>query len=138
MASSRNWLRVTPGPRRFYAAMPRALRLVGYVEGLLATRPVRALLRRLVERGQPGPSDAQRARAKTVLWGEVRDAQGHVARALLTVPEGYTLTGMTALDIAQRILAGEVEPGYRTPAMVDGPDYILGFEGVTREDLPAA
>lgn len=122
------------GDITFYAAMPRALKVTGFIEGALGTRPVQALLKRLVDRRGRGPTVSERAGATTTLWGEVRDAAGQTAEALLTVPEGYTLTAQTSLDIAKRVVAGEVEPGYRTPAMVYGADYILGFEGVERRD----
>jgi short subunit dehydrogenase-like uncharacterized protein len=118
----------------FYAALPRAMRVTGFIERALGARPVQALLKRLVQRRGRGPTAAARVGATTTLWGEVRDAAGHTAEALLTVPEGYTLTAQTSLDIAKRVVAGEVEAGYRTPAMVFGPDYILGFEGVVRRD----
>ena len=58
-------------------------------------------------------------------------------RTRLTTPEGYTLTARTSLDAAVRVAAGEVEPGFRTPSLAFGPDYIMGFEGVTREELNA-
>ena len=49
--------------------------------------------------------------------------------------EGYTLTALTAFDAAKRVAAGEVETGFQTPSCAFGPDYILSFDGVTRDDL---
>jgi hypothetical protein len=34
-----------------------------------------------------------------------------------------------------RVAAGEVETGFQTPSCAFGPDYILSFDGVTRDDL---
>jgi hypothetical protein len=34
-----------------------------------------------------------------------------------------------------RVLAGDLEPGFQTPARVYGPDFLTSFEGVVREDL---
>jgi short subunit dehydrogenase-like uncharacterized protein len=56
-------------------------------------------------------------------------------RSRLTLPNAYTLTAWTALAIARRVLAGELRPGYATPAGVYGPDFILTFAGVTRVDV---
>ena len=42
---------------------------------------------------------------------------------------------MTALEIALRIDRGEVAPGYHTPSSAFGPDFIMGFPGVSRRDL---
>ena len=36
-----------------------------------------------------------------------------------------------------RVAAGDVKPGFQTPSLAFGPDYILGFERVTREELNA-
>jgi len=44
---------------------------------------------------------------------------------------------MTAWDIARRTAQeNAAQPGFRTPSMVFGADYILGFAGCTRRDLP--
>ena len=51
--------------------------------------------------------------------------------------EGYTLTAMTALEIAKRVTSGEFKPGFQTPSLMFGPDFILGFDGVRREELNA-
>ena len=42
---------------------------------------------------------------------------------------------MTGLDIARRVLAGEVKTGFQTPSLAFGPDYITGIEGCVMEDL---
>jgi short subunit dehydrogenase-like uncharacterized protein len=84
-----------------------------------------------------GPDDAARQSGRTVLVGVVRNEKGETARCLLRTPEAYTLTAMTALDIANRVAAGAFEAGFQTPSLAFGADYILGFEGVTREDLDA-
>jgi short subunit dehydrogenase-like uncharacterized protein len=55
--------------------------------------------------------------------------------ARLSTPESYELTSMTAVDLATRALRGELTAGFQTPARACGPDYILRFPGVTREDV---
>ena len=49
--------------------------------------------------------------------------------------EGYTLTALTALNIAEKILSGNFCAGFQTPAKCYGADLILELEGVTREDI---
>jgi short subunit dehydrogenase-like uncharacterized protein len=58
-------------------------------------------------------------------------------RTRLRTPEGYTLTAQTGLAIAKRVLDGEFKAGFQTPSRVYGADFILGFDGVSREDLNA-
>ena len=41
----------------------------------------------------------------------------------------------TAFDAASRVAAGEDKPGFQTPSLAFGADYILDFDGVTREDV---
>ncbi len=69
--------------------------------------------------------------------GVARNAKGEAVRTRLKTPEGYTLTARTSLDAAVRVAAGELKPGFQTPSLALGPDYVMGFEGVTREDLNA-
>ena len=66
---------------------------------------------------------------------EAQDARGRSVRARLRTPEAYQLTALTATAIAQRVLAGDLEIGFQTPARVYGSDFVLSFAGVTREDI---
>ena len=82
-----------------------------------------------------GPSEAARRAGRAVLVGEARNRRGETVRSRLRTPEGYALTALTAFDAARRVAAGEVKPGFQTPSLAFGADYILVFDGVTREDL---
>lgn len=113
----------------------RGLRLSRFVAPLLATAPAQALMRRAIDRRPAGPDEAQRARTLSRLWGEAQDANGTVATARLVAPEGYTLTSLTAVAAAERCLAGGVGIGFQTPSRAFGADFVLGFEGVQREDV---
>ena len=64
----------------------------------------------------------------------MKNARGDVARAYLKTPEGYTLTALTALAIAQRVRDGDARPGFQTPSRVFGADFVLEFSGVERRD----
>lgn len=114
---------------------PALLRLGRPALGLLGAGPVRRLARRLVDAGPPGPTAEQRARARSYLWGEVRDAHGGVARARLETPDGYDLTADAALTVATRVLGGVAAPGFQTPSRLLGADFVLSLHGVSRTDL---
>ncbi|NTU84136.1 MAG: NAD(P)H-binding protein [Chloroflexales bacterium] len=122
-----------------YAYMPSPviamLRLGGGLVPILGARAVQELLGGLVRRQPAGPSDEERARALTLLWGEVSDDQGRRVVARLRTPETYTLTAMTAVLIAEKVLSGQWAAGFQTPSRVYGPDLILEVEGVERVDL---
>jgi short subunit dehydrogenase-like uncharacterized protein len=92
-------------------------------------------LKKRIEQQPEGPTDAERAQGYSVLYGEAKGPNGEIVRSLLRTPEGYTLTAMTGLEIVRRVLAGEAKPGFQTPSLVFGPDFITEFEGCTRQDL---
>jgi len=49
--------------------------------------------------------------------------------------EGYQLTAQTALSAARSVLSGRVKPGFQTPSLAFGADFILEIEDVSREDV---
>ena len=104
-----------------------------YVGWLLATGPVQKVLQGIIPPG--GPSDKEREKGKTFLWGEAWDDEGNRVEARQEGLEGYTLTALTALNISEKILAGNFCAGFQTPAKCYGADLILEIEGVTREDV---
>ena len=69
------------------------------------------------------------------MWGQARDDGGASVTARLEGPEGYAFTVLTALLAVERVLAGQVEPGFQTPSLAFGPDFVLEIAGVTRSDL---
>jgi len=101
----------------------------------LGAGAARRFLRWLIRRGPAGPSEEERARGHSLLWGEVSDAAGRIAISRLRVPEAYTLTAATAVLIAEKVLVGQAPPGFQTPALAYGPDLILEIAGVERTDL---
>lgn len=114
----------------------RMMRLARPFLPLLATGIVQRMLKARINARTPGPSAERRSGAQSRLWGEAVDADGTVVRSRLRAPDGYTLTAMTAVEAAGRVLAGGVATGFRTPSTAFGADFILGVEGTSREDLP--
>ena len=121
-----------------YLAVPDALARMGGVvrlSGPMLQWPiVKAALRRAVESLPDGPDEAALAAGFSVLWGEVTDDAGRRAVSRLRTPHTYLLTALAALAIVEHVLAGDVHPGYQTPASAYGPNLILGIEGIIRVD----
>jgi short subunit dehydrogenase-like uncharacterized protein len=111
----------------------KLLKLSRYLGWLLATAPVQNILQKQIPAG--GPSDEERAKGKTYLWGEATDDAGNKVESRQTGPEGYTLTALTALAIAEKILDGNFCAGFQTPAKCYGADLILEIQGVGRQDV---
>ncbi|RMD75486.1 MAG: hypothetical protein D6818_01595 [Bacteroidetes bacterium] len=122
-----------------YMAVPpaqyRYVRLMRWFGWLLRQRWVKRLLQRQIDAKLVGPSDEERARGRSYVWGRVRNAAGDECAARLETLEGYTLTAISSILIAQKVLAGNFKPGFQTPAMAYGPDLILEIPDTKREDL---
>jgi short subunit dehydrogenase-like uncharacterized protein len=98
-----------------------------YLGPLFRLPPVRTMLEQQAEGWVTDPSSAERAsrRVQIVVEGETASGQRHSLCA--TTPEAYTLTARTSVAIAKRVLAGDVEPGFQTPARLFGSDFIWQF-----------
>ena len=106
-----------------------------FVKSFLGLDPMQSILRSKVDRLPEGPSEADRLAGQAVLVGQARNDQGQTVRSRMRTPEGYSLTAASAFDVARRVAAGDIKPGFQTPSRVFGADYILRFDGVTCEDL---
>jgi short subunit dehydrogenase-like uncharacterized protein len=122
-----------------YAAIPakvrRMMKLTRAFGWLLGTAPVQRFLKKRIKNQPPGPSEEERTKGKSFVWGEVEDEAGSRAVSRLSGPEGYTLTALTALRIVGHVTGGKFSAGFQTPSKAYGPDLILEIEGVKREDL---
>ncbi|HSB36444.1 MAG TPA: saccharopine dehydrogenase NADP-binding domain-containing protein [Thermoanaerobaculia bacterium] len=91
---------------------------------------VQDFLKARVERNVVGPTEEERRRERSFLWGRVstRNAEREVTGTLET-PEGYALTALTAVACAEKVLAGEVKPGAWTPSQAFGARFIETIPG---------
>ncbi len=114
------------------STIARARRL-RWLRPLLGTGVVQRFLKRRVERSVRGPSATARDASQTHVWGEASDALGNRVALRLRTPNGYALTATAATGIVQHFLSGSpVEPGYRTPSQIMGPEYVMTLPGVER------
>ena len=122
-----------------YAAIPQKVRRMMKISRslgwLLGSSAVQRFLKKRIQNQPPGPSERERERGASFVWGEVKDDFGNVAVSRLRGPEGYKLTALTALQIMQHVLAGEFSAGFQTPSKAYGADLILEIEGIERTDL---
>jgi short subunit dehydrogenase-like uncharacterized protein len=111
----------------------RILKLQGLFNWLLRTNFIRRIIKRRIDKRLPGPTDEQRSKALSLIWGQAKNLKGETATARMTCPDGYTLTMQTILLITQKVLQGNFKPGYQTPASVYGEDLIMEAPNVKRE-----
>ncbi len=115
----------------------RMMKMPFLLKAFLGLPFMQAFLKRQIDKQPEGPTDDQRRKSEAILIGVARNAKGDTVRSRLRTPEGYTLTAATGLAIAKRAAAGDVKVGFQTPSLAYGADFILGFDGVRREDLNA-
>ncbi len=122
-----------------YMVFPeRMLRMVPILRsfvGLAGSPFVKRLLNWAVLKSPAGPTEEQRQTGHSRLMGIAGNATGQQVLSRLETPNGYLLTALTSVAIVERVLKGEFTPGFQTPAMAYGPDFIMEFEGVRRIDL---
>lgn len=122
-----------------YMAFPsfaiRLLRAMRAIGPLVYTRPIKWALKQALYLVRSGPTEEQRRNGFSLIVGEAFNANGMSVSSRLKTPEGYRMTALATVEIMQRVLSGDLKPGFQTPSLVYGPDFILGFDGVERVDL---
>ena len=106
-----------------------------YFNWLLRQRWVKDFMLKQIDKKPAGPSDEKRESGRSYLWGKVWDGSGKTCTSLLETPSGYALTALTAVLVAEKILAGNFKTGYQTPAMMYGEGLILEVPTTKRVDL---
>ena len=111
----------------------KMMKMSRYLGWLLATGPFQLYLQKKIPAG--GPSDEERSNGKTLLWGKASDADGNRVESRQQGPEGYTITAIAALNIAEKIIAGNFTAGYQTPAKAYGAHLVMEIDDVQRQDV---
>jgi short subunit dehydrogenase-like uncharacterized protein len=122
-----------------YMAFPpgaiRALKAMRVIGPLLYTRPAKGLLKQALRLVRSGPTEEQRQNGFSLILGEAFSDDGESVSSKLRTPEGYSLTTLATVEIMQRILSENIRPGFQTPSLAYGPDFVLGLDGVERVEL---
>ncbi|MCO6487139.1 MAG: saccharopine dehydrogenase NADP-binding domain-containing protein [Phaeodactylibacter sp.] len=112
----------------------RYIKLQPWYNWLLRTSFVRNLVKRRIQKGPAGPSEEEREKGRSYVWGKVWNDRGDSREARLLVPEGYKLTAHSSLNIVRKVLEGNAPAGFQTPAKAYGSGLILEIPGAVRED----
>jgi short subunit dehydrogenase-like uncharacterized protein len=115
--------------------LARMARVPAMIKYLLGLPFMQSILKRQIDRQPEGPTDDERRRGEAILIGVARNEKNEIVKTRLRTPEGYTLTAQTGLEIARRVAGGEFKPGFQTPSLAFGADFVLQFDHVAREDL---
>lgn len=122
----------------YMSLMPGAapmMRLGGFFPGMLQRPGVQRFFMAQARRWISGPSAAYQSGQTAEFIAVASNARGQQCRTYLQVKEGYAFTVDSAVEIAMRVLAGKLQPGFRTPGGLFGPDFVLELQGSRRIDL---
>ncbi|WP_312910815.1 saccharopine dehydrogenase family protein [Natronosalvus caseinilyticus] len=94
---------------------------------VLARDPVQRALKAAADLVREGPSERARERGSALVWGEAREGDVRVVSRLET-PDPYVVTVDGAVAAARRVLAGDADEGFCTPAGAFGPEFVFDLE----------
>ena len=107
-------------------AVARSARLLPLIAPLMSSGPVRAAVRRAVQRMPEGPDEEQRARQEWMILVEVDPDAGGTRRLIVTGRDPYGLTGEILARTAARLAAGKQKAaGVLSPAQAFDPQETL-------------
>lgn len=110
-----------PGSPRFIRSAKRANLIrpvlkIGFIQNLIKNRIAKTV---------KGPDEAQRAKMPTYVWGEATNAKGETKTARIKTANGYSLTIVGALTVAQHLLQHAPETGGAyTPSLLMGKTLV--------------
>lgn len=110
-------------------AVAIVMRLLDPLRPLFGLQAVQNWLKRLIAKRVRGPDQAIRARQRTWLWGEARNAAGQVKTARLETANGYDVTVDGALLAVRYLLDYQGPGGYFTPSKLLGERCVEQLPG---------
>jgi short subunit dehydrogenase-like uncharacterized protein len=115
-----------------YVGLPRALELAATkLPGVLSSGLTQKLLGRWIESQPLGPTREQRSKGQSVVRVRVRVGLQKPIEAGLSLGDPYDFTALAALAALKRALAGGLPPGFQTPGLALGPEFVLGIKNVS-------
>ena len=109
--------------------MVKNMKRLNWVRPLAGLKFVQNLLKKKIDSSVEPPDAEKRESLTTCVWGEAMNAAGDIKTVRLKTANGYKVTQIGAVEVAQRILAQDKISGYMTPSMLAGSGLVLEFEG---------
>ena len=108
----------------------RQAKMSRFIRPFLSLGFVQNRMKRKIEASIKGPSDAQRDKYPTYVWGEAVNEHGAAIQGFLQTPNGYTFTALAPVAIVKHwIEHGFDQVGSRTPARLMGRSFVSSLPG---------
>lgn len=114
----------------FIPASPKLvsrMRKMNWFRWLFRMEFMKNWLMKKIDAQPAGPKDEERAKHYTWVWGEAHNAKGEVATIRKQVLNGYTLTALGAVTMAEHVLTHQQSGGFSTPSRLYGPHLVEKF-----------
>lgn len=105
------------------------MRKMNWFRWLVKLKFVQNKMKQQIEKTAKGPNEEQRGKLKTYLWGEVTNESGDKITARLETCNGYQLTYLAALNIAQHLMTNSKAGGAYTPSVLINNRLIFDIPG---------
>lgn len=109
------------------------MRKMNWFRWLVKLKWVQNTMKQQVEKSAKGPNELQREKLRTFLWGEVTNAAGDKITGRIETCNGYQLTYIAAVEVAEFLFKNQVEGGAYTPSKLI--DNRLIFKIPTTSDV---
>ncbi|NUM32699.1 MAG: saccharopine dehydrogenase NADP-binding domain-containing protein [Bacteroidetes bacterium] len=122
-----------PNIECFMAVKPKVykfLKLQFAINWLLKTNLVKSYIRKIIDKKITGPDENKRFNSYSLVWAEVKNDKDETKVARLKTHDGYTLTAIATVTIAEKIFSGNYKKGYQTPASAYDYNLIEEIEGI--------
>ncbi len=103
----------------------RAMKWSNFLAFLLKTDTAKKMFKKRIDKRPAGPDEKHRESGRSYIWGSVENDLGHYDEAVLETAEGYRLTAEMAWLVTEKVVHGEVKPGYQTPSSMFGWELIF-------------
>lgn len=114
-----------PAPK----AMVRGAKLANWFKPLLGLQAVQNFLKAQIDKKVKGPTESERKRLSTYVWGQASNAKGESQTVRIKTAHPYELTIETAFAIASSLATRSGVSGATTPAKLMGSGYIETMPG---------
>lgn len=108
-------------------------RLSGMTMDIFGAEPAKAMGKALAHVWPEGPSMDKRGQASFVMEVHALDPWRRERRLRMRTRDGYSFSVLTAVNAVRRVLAGEREDGFQTPAIAFGANFIFEADAARLE-----
>lgn len=109
-------------------------RLSSMTMDIFGPKPAQAIGKAISNVWPEGPTMEARGEASFVMTVHALDPWRRERRLTMRTRDGYSFSVLTAVEAVRRVLAGDGEAGFQTPALAFGPEFIFEADAARWEE----